>query len=41
MYTDRTGFTLTGRVLPVPAILRLARDVATEHVEAFIAVDWI
>jgi hypothetical protein len=39
-YTDRTGFTLTGRVLTVPMVLRLARDVATEHVEAFVTVDW-
>ena len=39
-YTDRTGFTLTGRVLTVPTVLRLARDVATKNVEAFVTVDW-
>lgn len=38
--TDRTRFTVGGRQLPVPMVLRLATDVATKHVEAFIADGW-
>ena len=37
--TDRTRFPIGGRHLPVPEVLRLARDVATKHVEAFIELD--
>jgi hypothetical protein len=38
--TDRTRFLIDDRNLPVPEVLRLARDVATKHVEAFIALDF-
>jgi hypothetical protein len=34
--TRRTRFALIGTDMPVPKILRLARDVATEHVERFL-----
>jgi hypothetical protein len=34
--TRRTRFALIGTEVPVPKVLRLARDVATEHVERFL-----
>jgi hypothetical protein len=34
--TRRTGFALVGAEMSVPKIVRLARDVATEHVERFL-----
>lgn len=37
--THRTRFVIGDRELPVPVVIRLARDVATEHVEAFLKLD--
>jgi hypothetical protein len=37
--THRTGFVVGDRELSVPQVVRLARDLATRHVEAFLALD--